>query len=115
MLKGFGRLIAERRELAGLDQGQLAERLGRGRTIVYRLETEQQEPSAEQINILTTVLPMTAEELLRAMGVTVFLPQAAKLPAQLVSKLLAMPPAQLAALTEFLPGEPGSGNRAGQG
>lgn len=102
-MKGYGRLIATAREQVGMGPDDLAARLGKGRTIVYRLESEQQEPTAEQINVLTATLPISAEALLRAMGVNLHPPATAKLPAQLVNKLLALSPERLHALTELLP------------
>lgn len=98
-MKGYGRLIASAREQAGLGPDELAERLGKGRTIVYRLETEQQEPTADQINVLTATLPLSAEALLRAMGVNLHPPAASRLPSRLVTGLLAMSPEDLDALT----------------
>ncbi len=102
-MKGYGRLIATAREQAGMGPDDLAARLGKGRTIVYRLENEQQEPTAEQINVLTAVLPISAETLLRAMGVNLAPPAVSKLPAPLVNKLLALSPERLQALTVMLP------------
>ncbi len=70
-MKGYGRLIASAREQAGLGPDELAERLGKGRTIVYRLETEQQEPTADQINVLTALFPVSAEQVLIKLGVPI--------------------------------------------
>lgn len=111
----WGPWLKELREQAGYTQVEMAERLGVSAATVSNWENEKFTPPISAINQLTALLPVSAEVLLRRLGVTLSAPSAAKLPAQLVSKLLAMPPAQLAALTEFLPGEPGSGNRAGQG
>lgn len=94
--RGFGQLIAERRTKAGLSPEQLAERLGRSsKSIVYRLEAEEQEPSADDINVLTSALPMSAEELLRAMGVFLTAPAAAKLPRSLTDLLVQLGPEYL--------------------
>lgn len=61
MRKGFGELIAERRIAAGLTPEQLAERLGyKSKTVVYRLESEKQEPDAAIINGLVAALPLSA-------------------------------------------------------
>lgn len=74
MRKGFGELIAQRRIAAGLTPEQLAERLGyKTKTIVYRLESESQEPDAAVINGLVAALPISADELLRAMLAAVFM------------------------------------------
>jgi transcriptional regulator with XRE-family HTH domain len=91
--RGFGELIAQRRIEAGLTPEQLAERLGRkSKSVVYRIEAEDQEPSVEQINAIVSTLPLSAEELLRAMGVLLNPPAAARLPRGLVDSILALPP-----------------------
>src|SRR5690348_8923126 len=79
MRRGFGDLIANRRNSVGMTPEQLAARLGRrSKSIVYRLESEEQEPDAETINMLTASLPLSAEELLKAMGVNLSLPLASR-------------------------------------
>lgn len=81
---------------------QLAERLGRAPSTVRRIESGEGEPSVSQINVLVSVLPLSAEQLLREMGVRLTPPAAARLPRRLVQALLAMPPQRLTALTELL-------------
>ena len=82
-------MIAERREQANLTPEQLTERLGRrSKSLVYRLESEAQEPTAADINALTATLPLSAEELLKAMGIHMTAPAAAKLPRHLVEVLV---------------------------
>lgn len=102
-VKGYGILIAEARIREGLTPEELARRLGkRSKTIVYKLESEQQEPTADQVNALAAALPLSVEQLLKAMGVALTPPAAARLPRRLVQALLAMPPQRLAALTELV-------------
>lgn len=93
-MKGYGPLIARARDAAGLDDKQLAERLNRTPTTVRRILAEETEPSVEQINALVAALPISAEELLRAMGVNLTLPAAARLPRQLVDALAKLTPDQ---------------------
>lgn len=51
--RGYGDLIARARIDAGLSPEALAERLGKkSKGIVYRLESEEQEPDVETINRL---------------------------------------------------------------
>jgi transcriptional regulator with XRE-family HTH domain len=102
MANGYGQMIREARESIGMTVEQLAERLGRAPSTVRRIEAESVEPSVAQINILVAALPLSAEGLLRAMGVHLTPPAAARLPRRLVQALLAMPPQRLAALTELV-------------
>lgn len=84
-MKGYGHLIASARTQKGWTPEELARRLGyKTKTVVYRLEAEQQEPTADLINRLVRVLPITLEDLLTAMGIEIRLPEAAKLPPALV-------------------------------
>jgi len=92
--KGYGDLIARARDDAGLDVNQLAERIARKPSTVRRLESEETEPSVEQINALVAALPISAEELLRLMGVSLTLPAAARLPKALVDELAGLTPEQ---------------------
>ncbi len=96
----YGRLIQEAREAAALTPDQLGERMGRTKGIVYRLEAEEQQPTVEQINVLVSTLRLSAEELLRAMGVNLTPPAAAKLPRPLIELLLLMTPQQHQALLD---------------
>lgn len=66
---------------AGMPPDDLATRLGkRSKSIVYRLENEDQEPDVATINALVAALPLSAEELLRAMGVSLNPPATEKPP-----------------------------------
>ena len=58
-MRGYGILIANAREAAGLDVPQLAERIGQSDTTVRRLEAEETEPSVAQINRLVAALPIS--------------------------------------------------------
>lgn len=88
MRRGYGLMVTKAREAAGLDVDALAARIGRSPSTVRRIESEETEPSVEQINALVAALPLSAEELLRAMGVTLNTPAAAKLPRDVVNDLL---------------------------
>ena len=102
-MKGYGRLIAEARNEKGMTAEELAERLGKGKAIVYRWEAELQEPTIEQVNKLVSVLPLSTEQLLVAMGANLSPRAAANLPRPLINKLLALSPERLHALAELLP------------
>jgi len=86
MKKGFGDLIARKRMEAGMTPVELAERLGRTKGIVYRLESEEQEPDVATINKLISILGISAEQLLVALGVHLNPTAAALLPKQLVER-----------------------------
>ena len=79
-VKGYGALIANARIAAGLSADDLAERLGRTRTFVYRIEQESQEPTIEQVNALAALLPVSVEDLLAKMGANLHAPAATRLP-----------------------------------
>lgn len=102
MKRGYGDLIAKARDSRGLTVEQLAERLGRSVSTIRRLENERTEPSVEQINALVAALPISTEELLRAMGVHLSPPAAARLPRDLIEALLEMSPEQHRALLDFV-------------
>lgn len=74
----------------------LAQRIGRSASTIRRIENEETEPSVHQINALVSVLPLSAEELLRSMGVALNPPAASRLPRELVADLLALDPEGLA-------------------
>lgn len=103
-MRGYGLLITRAREAAGLDVADLAERIGKSVTTVRRLEAEETEPSVEQINALVAALPISAEEILRAMGVNLSLPLAAKLPRRLVELLAVQPIENHQLLIELIEG-----------
>ncbi len=78
MARGFGELIARKRVEAGLSQLELAKKLKRrSGSFVYRLENEEQEPDTEIINALVSLFPISAEQLLLAMGVHLIPPEVA--------------------------------------
>lgn len=103
-MRGYGLMIARAREAAGFDVPQLAERIGQSDTTVRRLEAEETEPSVKQINALVAALPISAEALLKAMGVNLSLPLAAKLPRRLVELLAESPPENHQALIVLIEG-----------
>ena len=92
-------MIARAREAAGFDVRQLADRIGQSDTTVRRLEAEETEPSVKQINALVAALPISAEALLKAMGVHLSLPLAATLPRELVESFPQLSPDARQALT----------------
>jgi len=103
MAKGFGTLIAQRREAVGMTPEQLAHRLGRkSKSFVYRLEDETQEPDSETINMLVSVLPMSTEELLRGLGIWLPATAASKIPTRLLELLAAMSPEQQQAILQVV-------------
>lgn len=94
---GYGRLIEERRNLVpGMSREELGKRLGRSASTIQRFELESGgPPNREQVNALVAALPLTAEELLSAMGYHMNPPAALRvIPRQLVDLLMAMTPAQ---------------------
>lgn len=99
--KGFGQLVKEARELRGLTQVDLAERLNTSNTTVSNIEREETFPSPDQVNGLVVALGMSPELLLAAMGFQLTPPAAARLPRTLVQGLLEMTPEELAGL-EYL-------------
>ena len=101
--RGFGELLAKARLAAGLTPEELADRLGyRSKSIIYRLESEEQEPDVALVNGLVANLPISAEALLRALGVHLSLPLAARVPRPLVEFLGAATIEQQQALMLFL-------------
>ena len=96
-MKGYGALITNAREARGFSADELAKRLGRTRTFVYRIEQEAQEPTMEQVNALAALLPISVEDLLMKMGANLHAPAVASLPKPLVDILLLLdPPGRLA-------------------
>lgn len=77
MPKGYGLLIAKARE-PRMTPAQLAKRIERTTSTVNRIEREETEPSAEQVNMLVNALPISTEELLIAMGVNLQTDEKAK-------------------------------------
>ncbi len=59
-------------------------------------------PSVAQVNTLVRELPISAEELLRAMGYRFNPPAAARLPRRLIDLLLLLPPERIESLIELL-------------
>lgn len=82
---------------------ELAARMSRTKTFIYRLESEETEPTIEQMNQLVSLLPISMESLLIGLGLKLSPPLASKLPAPLINKLLALSPERLQALTVMLP------------
>lgn len=86
-MKGYGRLIAERRKMADMSEESLAALLGKSKHIVYRFEAELQEPSFDQVGVLLTNLPLTAQELLKGLGLDLSLPAGGRIPRPLLDLL----------------------------
>ena len=59
-----GKRIRQARELAGLTQEQLAERIGVSRTAVVRWESGETDPTIDHLIEMTTVLRVSADYLL---------------------------------------------------
>lgn len=104
-MKGYGALITNARTAAGLSAEELATRLGRTRTFVYRIEQEAQEPSIEQVNALAAMLPISVEDLLSKMGANLHSPAVARLPKPLVDTLLLLDPPGLLAVEAAAQGQ----------
>jgi len=90
-MKGFGAILRSAREAKGLSQEELAERITQSKSTVSRLETEETEPDAEQINALTLHLSLSPATLLEGMGIRLDVPPAARLPKEFVEDYLALP------------------------
>ena len=101
-MKGYGHLITRAREAQGKDIKRLARDIGQSVSTVRRLESEETEPDVEQINALVSSLPLSAEDLLVAMGLKLTLPLAARIPYQLAELLAAMPVEGQEGMTRFL-------------
>lgn len=101
-LKRAGELIQRARDATGMDIAALATRVGQSPSTIRRLESGDTEPSVEQGNALVAALPISAEELLSAMGVHLSLPPAARLPRQLVDLLGDLNPEQFETLIRLL-------------
>lgn len=101
-MKRAGELIQRARDATGMDIAALATRIGQSASTIRRLESGGTEPSVEQINALVAALPISAEELLSAMGVHLSLPLAARLPRQLVDLLGDLTPEQHETLIRLL-------------
>lgn len=99
----YGPLIRAAREAAGYSPAALADRLGVDRTIVSRMEGGKKRPTLDQVNALVAALPLSAEELLRSMGVHLNSPAASKLPKGLVDRLLPLGPDKWQSLIDLLP------------
>jgi len=97
-MKGYGALVANARAARGFTADDLARRLGRTRTFVYRIENETTEPTIDQVNALAAVLPISVEEMLEKMGASLHAPAVTRLPASLVEVLLQLDPASLLAV-----------------
>lgn len=91
--KSYGRLIREAREAARKDHAWVAERVGRSVSTVRRWEDGEDKPSIDSINTLVSILPLSAEELVLAMGLNLNPPPIARLPRALVDALVRLGPA----------------------
>lgn len=106
-MAGYGHLVAEARDAAGLTQAELADLLSVAPSIVSRIESERISISASVFNALIVSLPgLSAPRLLNAMGFPVTVPGADRLPRSLVLELLQRSPAELDALVVLLRGTP---------
>lgn len=101
-VKGYGAKIERARIAEGLSPEELARKLHRRKSIVYRLENEEQEPTADQINILVRELAISAEDLMLSMGVAFNPPEARLLPKRLVDLLMPVGPEGWRDLIGFL-------------
>lgn len=91
---GYGRLIEERRNLVPMTRKELGDRLGQSDSTIRRFELEQGgPPDRDQVNALVAALPLTAEELLAAMGYHMNPPAALRIiPHELLMVLTEMSP-----------------------
>jgi transcriptional regulator with XRE-family HTH domain len=102
-MQGYGDMIRRARDAKGLTEAQLAARLGKSRQVVLRLEAEEQVPDRDYVNALVSILPLSADDLLRACGYHLNPESAARLPNQLVEILLEMDPHRWQSLIDVLP------------
>ncbi len=98
---GFGALIAASRDSVGMTRPQLAKKIGQTTSTIARLENEETWPSVAQINALVVSLPLTAERLLRAMGVMLTVEDAAKVAPRLIELAAQMTLEQQAVLIQL--------------
>lgn len=85
---------------------QLADALGQSVSTVRRIERGDGELKIAQVNALTAALPLSAEELLRAMGYHLSPPASSRIPRPLLEELLARGPEEWDALLTLLQGTP---------
>lgn len=83
-MREYGLLLTRAREAAGLEVADLAAKIGQSEATVRRLEGGRTEPSVRQINKLVAALPLSADQLLLAMGVNLSSPAAGTLPPALI-------------------------------
>lgn len=93
-MKGYGRLIRNARESAGLSAAELAAYLGQTKGVVLNMESEATLPTLKQVNGLVAVLPLSAEDLLRAMGYHLSPHRYGRIPKQLLDLLAQLSPDQ---------------------
>ena len=102
-MKGYGRLIEEAREAAGLSQAELADRVNLSPSMVSKLEAEKVAISPAVFRRLTSELrALRPAELATAIGYEVTTIGADRLPRGLVQALLEMSPEELDALATLV-------------
>lgn len=103
MARGYGNFIARIRDQEGMSPEQLAKAIGRKtKTTVYRIESEKQEPTADDINALVSALPMSSYTLLRLMGLHLPWTRAGEIEDRLLEFLIDMGPEARKDLLAFL-------------
>jgi transcriptional regulator with XRE-family HTH domain len=99
--KGYGTLIAQARESLNMSVEDLARAIGRSPSTIRRIETEQTEPSIDQVNRLASALPLSVGQILKAMGAEISLSVADRLPKDLLVALAELTPDDLESLLRF--------------
>jgi transcriptional regulator with XRE-family HTH domain len=87
-MPGYGELIRIARETEGYSPEAFAALFKRTKNVVYRWEAEESKPNLNQINKMVSLLPLSAETLLRAMDVELNPPEAMTIPNRLVKDIL---------------------------
>lgn len=87
----FADYIAARRTTLKIQPAELAKKMGRkSRSVIYDLESGQQDATVEDINVLARELDESVENLLLIHGARLNPPDAARLPFDVVENLLAL-------------------------
>lgn len=95
----YAELIAQAIDAAGLSQKEVADRLQLSETTVSNWVRGKRPPTLEYINSVCALLGISADSLLRAIGIELHPPAAARLPKDLLQDALSMNPEGLRLLS----------------
>lgn len=97
----YGAIIKAAREQRGWTQLELAERMNASTGKISRWENDSRhKPGIDDINRLSTLLPISADVLIQALGINLSPPAASRLPRELLEDLLALDPGSLSIVAE---------------